>query len=283
VETSPGVESARLELGGAETANRAPLRGGSRSELGKFLRSRREKLTPELVGIAEGRRRRAPGLRREEVAELAGIGVDWYIRLEQGRAVKPSTATTDALARALLLDKAEHAHLRALAASGGRRPFQLEVVPEPLGRLIQALTQPAYITGRRWDILAWNDAAARVFAFDRLPPDDRNILVCMFTNPATRRFFGAGWEAAAQRMIANFRTTYDLWAGDPAFASLLNRLQCNSAEFALWWEAHDVRSRSGGGRKTIEHPREGTLQFEHASFQSNLDPALRLAIYAPVP
>jgi transcriptional regulator with XRE-family HTH domain len=261
-------------------AGHVPLLDGSRSELGRFLRSRREKLTPELVGLAGGRRRRAPGLRREEVAELAGIGVDWYIRLEQGRAVSPSKTTIDALARALRLNKTEHAHLRALAANGSRRPFQLEAVPEPLGRLVESLTQPAYLTGRRWDILAWNAAAADIFAFDRLPADSRNILVCMFTNPATRRFFGAGWEASARRMIGNFRATYDLWAGDPAFTSLVERLRSGSPEFAAWWEAHEVGNGTGG-RKIIEHPREGTMRFDHASFQANLDPALRLVIYTP--
>src|SRR6266487_6263679 len=99
------------------------------SELGDFLRSRRQKLTPKAVGLPVGRRRRTPGLRREEVAELAGIGVDWYIRLEQGRSVSPSAATIDALARALRLGKAEHAHLRALASGTKRRAFTREIVP----------------------------------------------------------------------------------------------------------------------------------------------------------
>ena len=256
-------------------------RDGSRSELGNFLRSRREKLTPKLVGLAPGRRRRAPGLRREEVAELAGIGIDWYIRLEQGRAVSPSSSTIDALARALRLNKAEHAHLRALAANGNRRPFQVETVPAPLSRLIASLPQPAYITGRRWDILAWNTAAAEVFAFDRLPAEDRNILVCMFTKEATRRLFASGWADEAKRMIATFRPTHDLWASDPAFISLLERLRQNSPEFVAWWNAHDVRNVVGG-KKVIKHPRKGTLRFEHASFQANDDPALRLVIYTPV-
>jgi transcriptional regulator with XRE-family HTH domain len=250
------------------------------SELGNFLRSRREKLTPKLVGLPAGRRRRAPGLRREEVAELAGIGIDWYIRLEQGRAVSPSTTTVDALARALRLNKTEHAHLRALASHASRRPFQPETVPEPLLRLIESLCQPAYITGRRWDILAWNASAADIFAFDRLPLEDRNILVCMFTNAATRRLFAAGWADEAKRMIAMFRPTHDLWAGDPAFTSLLERLRQGSPEFATWWNTHDVRSVAGG-QKLIKHPKKGALRFEHASFQANDDPALRLVIYTP--
>ena len=251
-----------------------------RSALGNFLRSRREKLTPRLVGLAEGRRRRAPGLRREEVAELAGIGVDWYIRLEQGRAVSPSVTTIDALARALRLNKVEHAHMRALATNASRRPFAPEVVPDALRRLIDSLHQPAYITGRRWDILAWNAAAADVFAFHRLADDDRNILICMLTNPATRHLFGKGWADEARRMVAQFRATHDLWAGDPAFTCLLERLRQGSPEFTTWWTTHDIKNVAGG-TKQVEHPKKGKLRFEHASFQANDDPALKLVIYTP--
>src|ERR1700737_3883190 len=195
------------------------------SELGDFLRSRRQKLTPKLVGIAPGRRPRAPGLRREEVAELAGIGVDWYVRLEQGRAVSPSVTTIDALARALRLSKVEHAHLRALALGANRRAFTRETVPAALRSLVESLNQPAYITGRRWDVLAWNKVAADIFAFDRLAEEDRNILVCILLNPGTRRLFGSSWAEEAKRVVAQFRATHDLWAGDPAFIELLTRLR----------------------------------------------------------
>src|SRR3954465_9739264 len=109
-----------------------------RAEFGNFLRSRRTKLTPKAVGLPDGRRRRTTGLRREEVAELAGIGVDWYIRLEQGLSVSPSTTTVDALARALRLGKAEHGHLRALAFDGDRRPFVPEVVPDAVRRTVES-------------------------------------------------------------------------------------------------------------------------------------------------
>src|ERR1700742_4067700 len=118
-----------------------------RSELGDFLRSRREKLSPKTMGLSSGRRRRTPGLRREEVAERAGIGVDWYIRLEQGRSVSPSVTTIDALARALRLNKAEHAHLRTLARDAGRRVFVPEIVPPAITRMVAGLNQPAYVTG----------------------------------------------------------------------------------------------------------------------------------------
>ena len=252
-----------------------------RSEFGDFLRSRREKLTPKTVGLPIGRRRRTAGLRREEVAELAGIGVDWYIRLEQGRTVSPSVTTIDALARALRLSKAEHAHLKALARDADRRAFSREIVPDAIRRLVAGLNQPAYITGRRWDILAWNAAADEIFAFSRLPEDDRNTLICVLTNRQTRRLFGSGWADEAKRMVAQFRATHDLWAGDPAFVELLARLRQNCPEFTGWWEAHDIKSAIGG-RKLLKHPKKGLLRFEHASFQANDDPALKLIIYTQV-
>ncbi|KAB7739691.1 helix-turn-helix domain-containing protein [Parvibaculum sedimenti] len=251
-----------------------------RSELGDFLRSRRERLSPEAVGLPEGRRRRTSGLRREEVAELAGIGVDWYIRLEQGRAVSPSITTIDALARALRLNKTEHAHLRALTESAGRRPFSPEVVPDHIKRLIDSLPQPAYVTGRRWDVLAWNAAADKIFAYSRLPEEDRNTLICILTNPVTRRLFGESWASEAERMVAQFRATHDLWAGDPAFVDLLDRLRQGCPEFESWWGAHDIGSVIAG-QKVLNHPKKGALRFEYASFQSNDDPALKLVIYTP--
>jgi hypothetical protein len=202
--------------------------------------------------------------------------------MEQGRAINPSVTTIDALARALRLTKTEHAHLRALARNAERRSFCRETVPDSLLRLIRSLNQPAYITGRRWDILAWNDAAAALFGdFGRVAEADRNILLYMLTDPQARGLFGATWEEEARRVVAQFRTTHDLWAGDPAFAALLERVRRESAAFAAWWEAHDIRS-AGSGRKQMNHPAKGVLQFEYATFQANDDPALKLAIYTPV-
>ena len=251
------------------------------NELGDFLRSRRSRLSPKAVGLPSGRRRRTPGLRREEVAELAGIGVDWYIRLEQGRSVTPSVTTVDALARALRLSKIEHAHLRDLTQNADRRPFERETVPTLVRRVVESLDQPAYVTGRRWDVLAWNAAADDIFAFGRMAEEDRNTLVCVLTNPATRRLFGAGWAEEARRMVAQFRATHDLWAGDPAFRGLLERLRQGNREFACWWEAHDI-GKAAAGQKRMHHPKKGSLRFEYASFQANDDPALKLVIYAPV-
>ena len=249
------------------------------SELGDFLRSRRQKLTPKSVGLPVGRRRRTPGLRREEVAELAGIGVDWYVRLEQGRSVSPSAGTIDALARALRLARAEHRHLTELTQTptGGFCPRNRPTGDPAYGRT----AQPAGLCHRRrWDILAWNAAAEEIFAFSRLAEADRNSLLSVLTNPATRRLFGASWADEARRIVAQFRATHDLWAGDPAFRDLLARLREGCPEFTGWWEAHDV---GAGRRAEMPQPsQEGPAPLEYASFQANDDPALKLVIYTPV-
>ena len=250
----------------------------TQNPLGDFLRSRRERLSPADCGLPK-LRRRTPGLRREEVAALAGIGVDWYVRLEQGRSTTPSAATVEAIAGALRLGEAERAHLRALTRADRPRPFAPEHVPPELARAVASVRHPAYVTGRRLDVLAWNASADRLMAFSRLPDEDRNTLALMFLRPASRALFGAGWEREARRVLASFRTTHDLFAEDPAFASLLDRLHA-SPEFARWWKAHDVRIPRAGV-KTFHHPKLGTLKYEHTSYQSNDDPGLRLVLLVP--
>ena len=187
----------------------------------------------------------------------------------------------DALARALRLDKAEAAHLRALARRDASRAFVPERVPPSIARLVVNLNQPAYVTGRRWDILVWNAAAADLLGFDRLAQADRNILVYMFVEPHARELFAASWSDEARRMIALFRASHDLHASDPAFIALVARLRTSSSEFAQWWDAHDVRS-GVSGQKVFAHARQGVQRYEYATFQANDDPALKLAIYTPV-
>lgn len=250
-------------------------------ELGAFLRSRRERLTPATCGLPTTRRRRTPGLRREEVASLAGISAEWYVKLEQGRAVAPSREMIDALAGALRLDAAEHLHLQTLARETPRPAFVRETIPPGLQRLINRLDQPAYVTGLRWDVLAWNTAAASlVFDFGELTVEDRNILLFMVTDRRARALFGDSWSAEARRMVALFRATHDLWGDDPAFVDLLRRIQCDCPAFDDWWTAHDVGAAIGG-TKTLHHPALGRLRFDYATFQANDDPALKLAIYTP--
>lgn len=250
-------------------------------QLGSFLRSRRERLTPEQLGLPSARRRRTPGLRREEVAGLAGISAEWYVKLEQGRAVAPSAATVDALACALRLGVVEHAHLRTLVRNRARAAFVREEVPPPLRRLVESLDQPAYVTGLRWDVLAWNEAAAGLFAdLDQLAAEDRNILLYVLTTCQARALFGVGWANEARRMVALYRATHDVWADDPAFAGLLARVRAGCAGFDAWWGAHNIGA-AVSGTKVLHHPARGRLRFEYTSFQANDDPRLRLAVYVP--
>ncbi|MCQ8240086.1 helix-turn-helix domain-containing protein [Rhizosaccharibacter radicis] len=246
---------------------------------GDFLRSRRTRLAPEGGEDATTRWRRTPGLKREEVARRAGISAEWYVKLEQGRAVCPSSATVDALGHALRLNDVELAHLRSLAAAGGRRPFRRENVPDALRHIVAALPEPAYLTGQRWDILFWNEAATALFGdFGRLPEADRNILWWMLADPAARALFGADWAKEARRMVSLFRAVADLWAGDRAFDDLVGRLRRDCPPFEGWWREHGVGAPVSG-TKRLHHPGLGEMRFAYASFQANDDPALKLALY----
>ncbi len=246
---------------------------------GDFLRSRRTRLRPDGHGEAERQRRRTPGLKREEVAQRAGISAEWYVKLEQGRAVSPSAETVEALGRALRLDPVELAHLRSLAAASGRQPFRREDTPDVLRRLVASLPEPAYLTGERWDVLAWNDEASALFGnFGQFAPEDRNILHWMLTDPAARQVFGKTWAAEARRMVSLFRAAHDLWPGDTAFVALVDRIRARCPEFDAWWSEHGV-SAPVSGTKHLRHPTLGVVRYEYASFQANDDPALKLALY----
>ncbi len=129
--------------------------------------------------------------------------------------------------------------------------------------------------------MAWNDAAEEIFGFGQLAEGDRNTLVMVLTGVHARRLFGERWGEEAKRMVAQFRATHDLWAGDPAFLDLLERLRDGCPEFERWWEAHDI-GQAQSGRKQILHPRRGPLDFEYATFQANDDIGLKLTIYTPV-
>jgi transcriptional regulator with XRE-family HTH domain len=247
--------------------------------LGDFLRSRRTRLSPDKVGDTTRRRCRTPGLKREEVAQRAGISAEWYVKLEQGRAVSPSAETVEALGRALQLDQVELSHLRSLAVAGGRQPFRREDAPGALRRIVASLLEPAYLTGQRWDVLAWNDAATTLFGdFGLLALEDRNILYWMFTDPASRTLFGETWKEEARRMLSLFRTAHDLWPGDAAFVGLVDRIRAGCPEFDAWWSEHGVAAPVSGA-KHLRHPTLGVVRYEYASFQANDDPALKLALY----
>jgi len=250
-------------------------------EFGNFLRSRRERLTPSDVGLPNGFRRRTPGLRRDEVAVLAGVGTTWYTWLEQGRDVRPSAEALSALSRALRLDASECRHLFALADRPPPVPRATgpERVPASLVRMIESMSdQPAYVIGRRWDVLAWNQAAAEVFGdFGRLKGDARNLMHMMFANPSHRQLL-VDWEKVAMMSLAMFRADTARYAGDPDFERLIALLDETSTEFRSWWSRHDVRHQAST-IKRLRHPTAGRLSFEHMSLEVAEQPGLRLIVF----
>ncbi|UOZ05746.1 helix-turn-helix transcriptional regulator [Amycolatopsis sp. WQ 127309] len=231
-------------------------------ELRDFLRARRARVTPGAAGLPpEPGVRRVPGLRREEVARLAGVSVDYYVRLERGRNLNVSESVLDAIARALQLDETERRHLVALAKPSRRRPR----TPAPqrvrpgLLRILETLTDvPAMVTGRRLDVLAANRLAKALYRdFDAPPPRERNMARFVFLDPLARELY-ADWESSARSVVA----TLHLYAGrnpyDPALAELIGELSVRDQDFRVWWADHDVYQRTHG-TKHYRHPVVGDL------------------------
>ncbi|GHO46342.1 helix-turn-helix transcriptional regulator [Ktedonospora formicarum] len=254
-----------------------------RKELAHFLRTRREQLTPEEVGLPVGARRRTPGLRREELAVLSGIGVTWYTRLEQGREITVSTQVLESLVQVLHLNAAERTHLYALAREElpadahpltGILPPSLQTILDTMG------IYPAYVTNPRWDILAWNQAMSRVYAdFDSMSTHNLNILRFAFTNPHQRKLL-VNWEKEAQGVLALFRSSTERYVGEDWFKALVTDLQATSPEFRAWWPRHDIRSIHTGN-KELQHPLVGRLDLQSTSFQVIDAPDLRMVVYTP--
>lgn len=254
-----------------------------RGELANFLRTRRARLSPTEVGLPHTARRKTAGLRREEVAQLAGVGVTWYTWLEQGRDINVSVQVLDSLARTLRLSSEEKAHLFLLAGQAPpQHPIpQQEHVSPFLHKFLEHLgTSPAYITGRRWDVLAWNRAACQVITnFAALPVEERNIVRLVFTNEEFCRRF-VDWEGIAQRILAQFRASSSRYSDDEQFGMLITDLQRCSPEFAHWWPRHEVQGRQDG-QKEIIHPQAGLLALDHSTFQIDDAPGLKMVVYLP--
>jgi transcriptional regulator with XRE-family HTH domain len=255
-----------------------------RREYGAFLRSRRERLTPASVGLPQGFRRRTPGLRREEVALLAGVGATWYAWLEHGRDVRPSAEALSALADALKLDAAERRHLfilndRPAPETAPRGPERVE---QPLRRMLASLTdQPAYVLGRRWDILAWNRAAVALFGdYDALQGDQRNIMHLVFVNEAHRRLL-VDWETLARAALAMFRADSARYVGNPEFDRLIALVTRSSREFRQWWSKREVLPPLTG-HKRIQHPSGGRMVFEYTSLAVADHADMKLVVYTPL-
>ncbi|AWS43681.1 helix-turn-helix transcriptional regulator [Streptosporangium sp. 'caverna'] len=250
-------------------------------ELADFLRSRRARIAPDQAGLpAGGRARRVPGLRRDEAARLAGVSTEYYTRLEQGRAGNPSPEVTEALARALQLDLAEREHLVDLLTRPARRaPASPQRVRPGLHLMLRTLDHvPAFILGRRTDVLAVNRLAREVLTdFDALPVPHRNLARYYLLDPEARNRTG-DWERVAAETVAMLRLEAGRYPADRRLADLVGELTLRSPEFSPWWNDHRVLRRTHGS-KTYHHPLVGDLHFSYESLQPPGDTDQTLCVY----
>jgi transcriptional regulator with XRE-family HTH domain len=254
-----------------------------RRELAEFLRSRRERIAPQQVGVAVTGRRRTPGLRREEVAQLSGVGVTWYTWLEQGRDIKVSDQVLEAIARTLMLDRDERTHLFTLAGSADQQLTNecAAVSPQVHALLRQLEPFPASVQNGKYDILAYNRSYGRLISdLDAQPIQARNCMWLLFTDPAWRKTI-IDWDEAAIRMTANLRSLYGDHVTEPAWKSFVSRLRAASPEFAELWARHDVRGIENKVKR-FRHKRVGLLRLDVTNTWLAPRTGTRLLLYTPV-
>ncbi|MGW5771251.1 helix-turn-helix transcriptional regulator [Streptomyces longwoodensis] len=253
-----------------------------RHELAGFLRSRRERITPEQVGLPRGTRRRTPGLRREEVAQLSSVGVTWYTWLEQARDIHVSVQVLDALARTLMLDAGERAHLFQLAGAtdptpAARCPSVTPALEEMLRRLEPL---PACVQNSRYDILAYNRVYGRLLGdLDAVPPEDRNCMLLVHTDPQWRSSI-VHLEEAERLMAAKLRASMAGHLGEPAWKMLVARLEDRSPSFRENWRRYEVHA-SPTRTKLFRNPWVGLLTLHHTDLWLTPEFGARMVTYAP--
>jgi transcriptional regulator with XRE-family HTH domain len=253
-----------------------------RHELAAFVRSRRERLRPEQVGLPRSRRRRTPGLRREEVAQLAGVGVTWYTWLEQGRDINPSPQVLEAIARTLRFDTHERTHLFTLAgvAVAPRQDECATLFPTAQAILDSLEPNPAVLMNARWDVLAYNRVYRSFFPhIDQISSEDRNCIWLAFTDPAWREVI-VDWDEAVGRMVGEYRAAMAEHLDEPSWRSLLVRLHDVSPEFAAHWERHDVM-RMESSRKRARHPELGVLTLDYTNLWLDASLGARVVAFTP--
>ena len=253
-------------------------------ELGDFLKTRRAKIMPSQVGLSSASRRRTPGLRREEVAQLAGVGVTWYTWLEQGREIHVSTQVIESLSRVLMLDKQERIYLHLLANQPlpEEIPGYLGTVSPILQHVLDHLTLcPSLVTDQRWNVVAWNKAACTIFGdFTKMTSRERNIVWAMFTDNKYKQLF-VGWDMHAKGLVGRFRATCGQYIKDPWLIQFIDDLKMQSTEFNLWWPLHEIQSNSEK-YKQLNHPIAGTLDFEVCNFDVADNSGLKLIVHTPL-
>jgi transcriptional regulator with XRE-family HTH domain len=259
-----------------------------RAEIATFLRARRARLQPERVGLHRGSRRRTPGLRREEVAALAGVSSEWYKWLEQARRVRASADALRRIAGALRLEPGETRHLFALSGyawDGDGASSGPETITPHLQRLVEQLEYcPAWVLGERWDILVWNPAATVILGdLAALQGLERNALYLMFLGPRLRSML-VDWEVHARDIVAKVRLVHARHVDDPWFNEIVHLLHERSAEFAAWWDEQLVQLPRDG-TKYYDHPQAGRLSFDYTVLDvaDERFASLQLVSYLPTP
>jgi hypothetical protein len=256
--------------------------GTRRAELGRFLKASRSRISPDDVGLPPGPRRRTPGLRREEVALLAGVGVTWYTWLEQGRPINASTQVLDAVARTLRLDQAGRWHLYRLAEAMPVRSWTIsDVVPEAVLEVLESLVPaPAMLINSRYDVIKSNSASEDFFwDWHSLPCVHRNTLWCCLTEPHAREQF-VNYDEEVSYMVARMRAAYALHVGDPEWEEDIRRLASLSQEFADLWDRHEVAGPKQRSRQ-FRHRRVGLMSFATTEFGLPTCPEVRMVVYTP--
>lgn len=254
-----------------------------RQALGEFVRNARARVTPERAGLPEGARRRTPGLRREEVAQLAHISVTWYTWIEQGRDVTVSPSVWSRLAGVLHLERAERAYLFELAECADPRQSRDDTTEaaDLLQACVDVVNAPAYVLDRCWNILAFNADMNALFDGWPASSDSPNLLRYIFLAPAARALV-VDWDQRARRVVAEFRADAGIHQNEPDVAALVDSLSRESTVFAHWWTRHAVVEREGGARG-FSHPRSGRLDFRQMTFRLATHPDLKLVMLLSAP
>lgn len=256
-----------------------------RAELAHFLRSRREGLKPSQFSLPQGaKQRRTPGLRREELALIAGISPIWYTKLEQGQSIQVSAQVLESLAQTLQLTEPEREYLYVLAREHLPLPTQQHtpsISANQQGMLDALNPYPALILNERWDVVGWNQGASQVFVdYHTLPASERNVLWRMFTCLEQRTRY-ADWESLGKQMLAHFRASSGRSIGESWWLALRDRLMQASPEFRAWWPRHDITA-GGISHKELSHPRAGLLVLQPTTLMLADDPNLNLFLYTPL-
>lgn len=254
-------------------------------ELADFLKTRRAKLSHSDAGLSSATRRRTPGLRREEIAQLAGVGLTWYTWLEQGRNIHVSAQVIESLARVLLLDKQERIHLYRLANQPlpADIPESKETVSPILQHVLDSLELcPSFIADQRWNVIAWNKAACILLGdFECMNARQKNVVWAMFTDDYFKQLYN-NWDMYAKSLLGRFRLTCGKYIEDPWFAEFIEDLKAHSEEFSEWWLLHEIID-DGGIYKHFNHPTAGALDFESSCFDVPDNSGLRLFTHVPLP